>query len=223
MARHGSLPLFRKPGRKRLTLGSRSWYGPRAVTKLEAQDVTSALLAWNHGDAGALDRLVDLVYPTLRRIARHHLRHRPPGQSLESAALANETYLKLLRAGGIRCESRVHFLALCSQMMRRILVDHARRHAVARRGGNAQHVTLDETLLRPQARGVDVLALDAALEELARIDPRKCRVVELRYFGGLTIEEAAAVLGVSVDTVKRDWRMARAWLLVELARTRPDA
>ena len=193
------------------------------MTKLEPQDVTSALLAWNRGDAGALDQVVAVVYPTLRHIARHHLRHRPAGQSLESAALANETYLKLLRAGGIRCESRVHFLALCSQMMRRILVDHARRHAVARRGGNAQHVTLDETLLRAQARGVDVLALDAALGELALIDPRKSRVVELRYFGGLTIEEAAAVLGISIDSVKRDWRMARAWLLVELARMQTGA
>jgi len=175
------------------------------------------LVAWNGGEADALNRLVDFVYPMLRQIARYHLRRRRAGESLESAALANETYLKLLRAGGIRCENRAHFLALCSQIMRRILVDHARQRGFAKRGGNALRVTLDEALLTAQARGVDVLALDAALEELARIDRRKSQVVELRYFGGLTIEEVAAVLSVSVDTVKRDWRMARAWLLAELA------
>ncbi len=193
------------------------------VTKRDTGDVSSMLVAWQGGDAGALDRLVDVVYPMLRRIARRHLRDRRPGQSLESAELANETYLKLARAGGIRCESRAHFLALCSQMMRRILVDHARRRRFAKRGGNARRVTLDEALLTAEAHGVDVLALDAALEGLGRIDPRKCRVVELRYFGGLKIDEAASVLGVSVDTVKRDWRMARAWLLAELAGERPGA
>jgi len=181
------------------------------------------LVAWNGGDADALNRLVDFVYPKLRRIARQHLRRRRAGESLESAALANETYLKLMRSGGIRCENRGHFLALCSQMMRRILVDHARQRGFAKRGGNALRVTLDEVLLTAQARGVDVLALDAALEELARIDRRKSQVVELRYFGGLTIEEVAAALGVSADTVKRDWRMARAWLLGELAGRRSPA
>lgn len=179
------------------------------------------LAAWQGGDANALGRLVDVVYPMLRRIARQHLRRRRPGESLESAELADETYLKLVRAGAIRCESRTHFLALCSQMMRRILVDHARRRGVARRGGGAPRVTLDEAVVRVEKQGVDVLALDAALEELSRIDPRKARVVELRYFGGLTIEEAAAVVGVSVETVKRDWRMARAWLLSQLAGGEP--
>ncbi len=164
----------------------------------------------------ARDRLIELVYPELRRMARQHLQHRRPGESLESAALANEAYLKLVRAGGIHCENRVHFLALCSQIMRRILVDHARRRRVAKRGGNALHVTLDEVLLASQARGIEVLALDEALDALARIDARKSRVVELRYFGGLTIEEAAQVLGVSLDTAKRDWRMARAWLIADL-------
>ena len=187
------------------------------MTKPDQQDVTSLLVAWNGGDTDALDQLVGLVYPVLRRIARQHLRRRRVGESLESAALANETYLKLVHAGGIRCEDRTHFLALCSQMMRHILVDHARRHGVAKRGGNAQRVTLDEALLTARARGVDVLALDGALDELARIDRRKSRVVELRYFGGLGIEETATVLGVSVDTVKRDWRMAKAWLSAELA------
>jgi RNA polymerase sigma-70 factor (ECF subfamily) len=141
---------------------------------------------------------------------------RRAGESLESAALANEAYLKLVRAGGIRCENRVHFLALCSQIIRRTLVDHARRRGFAKRGGDVLRVPLDEVLLTAQARGIEVLALDEALEALARIDGRKSRVVELRYFGGLDIEETAQVLGVSVGTAKRDWRMARAWLLAEL-------
>jgi RNA polymerase sigma-70 factor, ECF subfamily len=187
------------------------------VTHPDQQDITRMLAAWNDGDAGALDRVVDLVYPTLRRIARQHLQHRQAGDSLESAALTNEAYLKLARAGGIRCENRAHFLALCSQIMRRILVDHARRRGFAKRGGHALRVELDEAMAATQARGVEVLALDEALNGLARIDHRKSRVVELRYFGGLTNEETAEVLRVSVETVKRDWRMARAWLLAELA------
>jgi len=175
------------------------------------------LAAWSGGDAEARDRLIELVYPELRRMARQHLERRRAGDSLDSAALANEAYLKLVRAGGIHCENRAHFLALCSQIMRRILVDHARRRGFAKRGGNALRVPLDEVLLVAQARGTEVLALDEALDALARIDARKSRVVELRYFGGLTIEEAAEVLRVSVDTAKRDWRMARAWLIAELA------
>jgi len=174
------------------------------------------LVAWKGGDTDARDHLIDLVYPELRRIARRNLNRRRAGESLESAALANEAYLKLVRAGGIRCENRAHFLALCAQIMRRILVDHARRRGFAKRGGNALRVPLDEVLLVAQARGIEVLALDEALDTLARIDSRKSRVVELRYFGGLSIEETAEVLGISVDTVKRDWRMARAWLIAEL-------
>lgn len=181
------------------------------------------LAAWNDGDANALDRLIDAVYPELRRLAHRQLARRRVGESVESAALANEAYLKLVRAGGIRCENRTHFLALCSQIMRRILVDHARRRGFAKRGGDAPHLALDEALVVAQERGVEVLALDEALLALARIDRRKSRVVELRYFGGLNIEETAEVLGVSVDTVKRDWRMARAWLLAELTRKQDSA
>ncbi len=165
----------------------------------------------------ALDRLTALVYPELRRIARRNLVQRRAGDSLDSAALADEAYLKLAHAGGIACENRVHFLALCSQIMRRILVDHARTRSFAKRGGKAPHVPLDEVLLVAEARGIEVLALNEALDALARFDNRKSRVVELRYFGGLSIEETAEVLDVSVDTVKRDFRMARAWLLAELA------
>ena len=178
-------------------------------------DITGMLTAWNGGDGKALDRLMELVYPELRRIARRHLEHRQAGESLESAALANEAYLKLVRAGGIRCENRAHFLALCAQIIRRIVVDHARRRRFAKRGGAAVRVPLDDVLLVAQDRGIDLLALDQALHALSATDGRKGRVVELRYFGGLSIEETAEVLSVSVDTVKRDWRMARAWLLAE--------
>ena len=181
------------------------------------------LAAWIDGDAHALNRVMALVYPELRRIARRHLERRLPGESVESAELANEAYLKLVRAGGIHCENRAHFLALCSQIMRRVLVDHARRRGSAKRGGDALRVALDEAVLVARARGIEVLALDEALDALARIDGRKSRVVELRWFGGLNIEEAADVLGVSVDTVKRDWRMARAWLLAELTRNQDSA
>jgi RNA polymerase sigma factor (TIGR02999 family) len=177
------------------------------------EDITGLLGAWNNGERDALERLMELVYPDLRRIARQLLRRRRlASDSLESAALANEAYLKLVRAGRIRCESRKHFLALCSQITRRILVDHARRRGFVKRGGEALQVSLDEVLLVAQSRGIDVLALDEALQALAGIDGRKSRVVELRHFGGLSIEETAEVLGVSLDTAKRDWRMARAWL-----------
>ena len=175
------------------------------------------LAAWKGGDSEALDRLTDLVYPELLRIARANLRQRRVGDSLDSAALANETYLKLAQAGGITCENRSHFLALCSQIMRRILVDHARRRGFTKRGGKTQRVPLDEVLLVAEARGIEMLALNEALDALAGIDKRKSRIIELRYFGGLSIEETAEVLEVSVDTVKRDFRMARAWLLAELS------
>ena len=141
------------------------------------------------------------------------------GDSLESAALANETYLKLLQAHGILCDNRVHSLAVCVQMIRRILVDHARAHHYAKRGADAPRVSMDETLLGMRARGVEVLALNEALASLSKIDPRKGRVVELRYFAGLSVEETAEVLKTSAETVLRDWKMAKAWLLRELAGT----
>ena len=173
------------------------------------RDISGLIAAWGSGDEEALGCLMPFVYPELRRIARQH---RAAGHTLESAALANEAYLKLLRAGGIRCENRVHFLALCSQIIRRILVDHVRSRGYAKRGGNAMRVPLDEALLGAQARGIEMLALDEALESLSKIDARKGRVVELRYFGGLSVEETAEVLGISPETAKRDWKMAKAWL-----------
>jgi RNA polymerase sigma factor (TIGR02999 family) len=185
-----------------------------------AQDISGLLSAWSQGDEKALNDLVAVVYPELRRIARQQLRRQPSDHTLESAALANEAYLKLIRAPGIRCENRVYFFALCAQVIRTILVDHARRRQSAKRGGNAVHIPLDEALLGTRARGVDVLALDDALAALSKIDPRKGRVVELRYFGGLTVEESAEVLQISPETVMRDWKMAKAWLFRELARIR---
>jgi len=179
---------------------------------MHSQDVSGLIVAWGNGDEEALGLLMSALYPELRRVARRHLRGRVPGDSLESAALANEAYLKLTRAGGIRCENRVHFLALCSQIIRRILVDHARSRASAKRGGNEAHTPLDSALFAIDARGVELLDLDEALSSLSRTDARKGRVVELRYFGGLSVEETAEVLGISPETAKRDWRMAKAWL-----------
>lgn len=179
------------------------------------EDISALLTAWGRGEDEALNRLITMVYPELRRIARQHLSRRAD-PTLESAAVANEAYLKLIRAQGIQCESRARFFALCAQVIRRILVDYARRQQYAKRGGGAVQVPLDETLLGGQAREAGVLALDDALEELAKMDPRKARMVELRYFGGLSVEEAAEVLQVSPETVTRDWRMAKAWLLKEL-------
>ena len=181
-------------------------------------EVSELVAAWNQGDEEALNRLMPLVYPELRRIARLQLGRRHSAQTLESAALANEAYLKLTRAGVIQCEGRVHFLALCSQIIRRILVDYARSRGYAKRGGGAPHLPLEEGLAAVTASQSGVLALDRALDSLAKFDSRKAKVVELRYFGGMTTEETAAALGVSPKTAKRDWQLAKAWLLRELKR-----
>ncbi len=183
-----------------------------------AEEITGLLAAWHGGEDEALQRLIPVVYPELRRIARRHLKRRSPDHTLESAALANEAYLKLIQARGLHCENRSHFFAVCAQMIRHILVDHARKQQSAKRGGGAERLPLEETLLGTRARGVEVLALDDALVSLSKIDPRKSRVVELRFFGGLTVEETAGVLEVSPETVMRDWKMAKAWLHRELAR-----
>jgi RNA polymerase sigma-70 factor, ECF subfamily len=182
------------------------------------QDVSGLLVAWSNGDEEAFGDLVSMVYPELRRIARQHLRRRSYDQTLQSAALVSEAYLKLIRARGIRCDNRAHFYALCAQVIRRILVDHARNRQYAKRGGGLVQVPLNEALLGTPARGVEVLALDEALASLSKIDPRKGRVVEMRYFGGLSVEECAEVLHISPETVMRDWRLAKVWLYRELTR-----
>lgn len=180
------------------------------------QDITCLLAAWGNGEAGALDELMAIVYSDLRRIARKHLARGVQGQSLESAALVNEAYLKLVRADAIRFESRLPFFALCAQIIRHILVDRARNRRYAKRGGGAVQVPLDEEQLGNPVAGVELLDLDRALTALSKVDPRKARVVELRHFGGLSVEETAEVLEISPETAKRDWRMAKAWLLREL-------
>jgi RNA polymerase sigma-70 factor (ECF subfamily) len=190
------------------------------VTLKTTQDISGLLNAWSLGDEKALNDLVAVVYPELRRIARQQLRRQPSDHTLESAALANEAYLKLIRADGIQCADRVRFFALCAQVIRTILVDHARRRQSAKRGGDAVRVPLDETLLGTRARGMDMLALDQALVSLSTMDSRKGRVVELRYFGGLSVEETAEVLQISPETVMRDWKMAKTWLFRELSRMR---
>jgi RNA polymerase sigma-70 factor (ECF subfamily) len=185
-------------------------------------DITGLLAAWNNGNEEALGHLMPLVYVELRRIARRHLGRQAPQHTLESAALVNEAYLKLVRANGIQCDNRLQFFGLCAQIIRRILVDHARSGAYAKRGGNAMRIPLDEEMVGPNERGVELLALDDALASLAKIDPRKGRLVELRYFGGLTIEESAEILGVARETAKRDWKIAKAWLFAELSPKRAE-
>lgn len=180
-------------------------------------DISGLLVAWSRGDEAALNDVMPLVYEDLRGIARRQLRQAPGPLLPSSGTLAHQAYLKLVHARGIRCQNRAHFFALCAQMIRRILVDHARKRRYAKRGGGQVEVPLDEVLLGSRARGVDVEALDEALTGLAKIDVRKSRVVELRYFGGLSVEETAEVLEISEETVTRDWRVAKTWLFRELA------
>jgi RNA polymerase sigma-70 factor (ECF subfamily) len=187
------------------------------------ENITGMLMAWGNGDEEALSGLMPLVYPELRRIARKHLSRGLPAQTLESAALVNEAYLKLIRAHGLRCENRLQFFALCAQIIRRIVVDHARKRRYAKRGGGAVQIPLDEALIGARSGGVEVLALHEALMTLSKVDPRKGRVVELRYFGGLTVDECAEILGVARETAKRDWTLAKAWLFGELSPKQPNS
>ena len=180
------------------------------------QELSRLLAAWSEGDQHALDDLISFVYPEIRKIARQHLgRHTP--QTLESAALANEAYLRLIRARGIHCESRLMFFALCAQVIRRIIAEYARGRRYAKRGGSAVRVPLDEGSVGTPAPELELLALHEALESLSKIDPRKARLVELRCFSGLTVDESAEVLKISPETAKRDWKMAKAWLFAELS------
>jgi RNA polymerase sigma-70 factor, ECF subfamily len=183
-------------------------------------DVTQLLVAWSHGDEAALDQLVPLVYDELHRKAHYYMRQERPDHSLQTTALVNEVCLRLIDAKAITFNDRAHFLAVCANMMRRILVDHARARQQQKRGGEYQKVALDEALIVPNHTGnVDFAALDEALNNLAAFAPRKAQVVEMRYFGGLTVKETAAALKVSEDTVMDDWKFAKAWLLKELSQT----
>ncbi len=178
--------------------------------------VTQLLAKWSEGDQAALGELMPFVYSELRRLARHHLRRERPDHTLESAALVHEAYLRLTEQKKAHWKSRAHFLAVAAQLMRRILVDHARHHRAAKRGAGAVKLSLDAAVALPQQSSVDLLRLDDALGRLAKIDPAQSAIVELRFFGGLSIEETAEVLGVSPTTVKREWSTAKAWLYREL-------
>ena len=179
---------------------------------------TALLLAWSRGEDKALEQLVPLVHDELKRLARRHMAHERPDHTLQASALVNEAYLRLIDLKQMQWQNRAHFFAMSPRVMRRILVDFARAKRNEKRGGGVPKVTLDEALLPPQGTDPDLLSLDDALRALAAVHPRKSDVVELRYFGGLSLEETAEALHVSVDTVKRDWRFAKLWLLRELAR-----
>jgi RNA polymerase sigma-70 factor, ECF subfamily len=189
--------------------------GDDEAQKPPCGEVSGLLRAWGDGDRDALDRLTPVVYNELRRLARRYMRGERPGHSLQTTALVNEAYMRLVDYKSMEWQNRAHFFAVSAQLMRRILVEHARRHNL-KRGGGVQHVSLEETAIVEDDRPADLVALDDAMNALARIDPRKVQVVEMRFFGGLSVEETAEVLKVSPVTVMRDWSTAKAWLYREL-------
>jgi RNA polymerase sigma factor (TIGR02999 family) len=189
---------------------------PTAKEVTSEPAITELLQAWSDGDASALEQLVQLVEPELHRLALAYMRRERPGHTLQATALVNEVFLRLARGTKLRWHDRAHFVGVAARLMRQVLVDHARVRDCRKRGGAAQRVPLDAELPAPSESRVDILALDRALTTLAALDARKTQVVELRFFGGLTVEETADVVGVSVETVKRDWRLAKLWLTREL-------
>ena len=176
------------------------------------KDITQLLVDWSEGNKEALDKLVPLVYEELRRLARHYMRREHEGHTLQTSALVNEAYLKLIDQKDVRWRNRAHFFAISAQLMRRILIDHARRHHYQKRGGGAYKLSLDEAALGVEDRASELVALDDALKELAKFDPRKSQIVEMRFFGGMGAEEVAEALGCSLRTVEREWRKSKAWL-----------
>jgi RNA polymerase sigma factor (TIGR02999 family) len=192
------------------------------MSSLPKPDPTGLLQAWGKGDHAAFEELIPLVHEELRRVAQRELRRERPGHSLQATALVNEAYLRLIDLNRIEWHDRAHFFAMSARMMRRILVDSARARGNQKRGGGTPKVSLDEALQVSKEPGCDLVVLDDALKTLGAMDPRKAQVVEMRFFGGLTIEESAAALQVSVDTVMRDWRVAKVWLLRELSRGGAD-
>lgn len=195
---------------------------PTTPSPTATEEITQLLLAWGQGDQAALERLLPLVYEEMRQIAHHHMRRQRPDHTLQTTALVNEAYLRLVDAQRVQWQNRVHFFALAAQAMRHILVDLARARGNQKRGGGATQVALEEALIISAERGADVLALDEALQALAKLNARQSQIVELRYFGGLSEEETAAVLQLSPRTVRRDWSLARAWLYRELTRGQDD-
>jgi RNA polymerase sigma-70 factor, ECF subfamily len=197
--------------------------GRREGTRPSPGDVTKLLVAWGGGDHASLDRLMPIVYDELRLLAHHRMRGERPGHTLQTTALVNEAYLRLVDLRQIQWQDRVHFFAMCARLMRRVLVEVARSRRYLKRGGGRPQITFHEALMVSNERGTDLVALDDALETLAAVDHRKSQVVELRFFGGLTVEETAEALRVSRDTVIRDWNIAKVWLLRELDQERHDA
>lgn len=179
---------------------------------LMADDLTGLLVEWRDGDKAALDRLMPLVYDELRRIAHRYVQRERAGHTLQTSALVNEAYLRLAGQQDVSWQNRAHFFAVTAQTMRHLLIDHARRRRYAKHGGELQQVPIDDASQMSMQRATELIALEQALDELATLDQRKSRVVELRYFGGLSLEETAEVMNVSLMTVRRDWRAAKAWL-----------
>ena len=182
------------------------------------QDVTELLLDWSNGNQAALDQLMPLVYEELHRLAHQYMARERPEHSLQTSALLNEAYLKLVDQKNVHWQNRAQFFGIAAKLMRQILVDHARQRHRIKRGGDARHVPLDEAVVVSPARAAEMMALDDALETLAAVDQRKSQILELRFFGGLSIEETAEVLGVSPGTVMRDWTLAKAWLRMDMTR-----
>jgi RNA polymerase sigma factor (TIGR02999 family) len=189
--------------------------------KVAVGEITKLLHAWSEGDQSALDKLTPIVYDELRRLAGGYMKRERPGHSLQTTALVNEAYMRLVDYKRMKWQDRAHFFAVSAQLIRRILVEHARRHNL-KRGGGTQHVSLEEAAVVGGGRSADLVALDEAMKTLARLDPRKEQVVEMRFFGGLSVEETAEVLNVSPVTVMRDWSTAKAWLYRELAGGKTD-
>jgi RNA polymerase sigma-70 factor, ECF subfamily len=184
--------------------------------KPQQHEITQLLAEWSDGNQSALDELYPLVYEELHRLARRYMSRERKGHTLQTTALINEAYVRLVDQRNVHWANRSHFFAISAQIMRRILIDHARRHAYAKRGGGAQQVALEEVAIVANEKSAEIIRLDEALTTLAKMDPRRCHVVELRYFGGLSNEEIAGVLNVSENTVTRDWNLARAWLHQQL-------
>jgi len=189
----------------------------RRSASFPSHEITQLLVEWGDGNQTALDKLYPLVYEELRRLAHRYLRRERVGHTLQTTALINEAYLRLVDQRHVHWENRAHFFGISAQIMRRILIDHARAYRYAKRGGGARQISLDEAALVARERATELLLLDEALNSLAKIDRRRSHVVELRYFGGLNNEEIARVLKISENTVTRDWNMARAWLYQELS------
>lgn len=187
------------------------------MTKRSPDEITALLLAWSHGESSALDQLIPLVHDELHRIAKRYMRRERPGQTMQTTALVDEAYLRLIDSSRVHWQNRAHFFAIAAQLMRRILVDFARRRHNLKGGGAATKVSFDEALVVSREAGAEMIAVDDALNTLASLDARQSQVVELRFFGGLSINETAEVLKVSEGTVRRDWSLAKAWLYRELS------